>query len=219
MSVNSKMTAIADKIRSLLGSTSKMGLDAMATNLSTLQSQIAAALTTIADKGVSVPSGAVAGNLSALIALLPDKFTNMLRKAVESDGTTPYNGGLGYKENYYMNGITTEATSTNYDITGFIPIMPGDVVRLKNVQVCKLVGSNTKCQIHYYDSSRARVGNTNYLKSPSELSSAWAVVTNAAGDDIVQFTFPTSLSSSRYIRMTCGEITSKSIITINEEIT
>lgn len=33
MSVNSKMTAIADKIRTLLGITGNMGMDAMATNL------------------------------------------------------------------------------------------------------------------------------------------------------------------------------------------
>lgn len=33
MSVNSKMTAIADKIRALLGITGTMGMDAMANNL------------------------------------------------------------------------------------------------------------------------------------------------------------------------------------------
>ena len=118
-----------------------------------------------------------------------------------------------------MNGSTTEAASTNYDVTGFIPIRTGDVVRLKNVQLCKLVGSNTKCQIHYYDSSFGRIGNTDYLKNPSVLSSAWAVVTNTDGTDIVQFTLPTALNASiRYIRMTCGSLTSASIITINEEI-
>lgn len=217
MSVNSKMTAIADKIRGLRGITGQMGLDAMATHLATVQSQISAALTTLSDMGVSVPAGATAGNLSALIATLTPRFTNVLRKAVDSSGN-PYNGGKGFKENYYMNGSTTEAASTNYDITGFIAIMPGDIVRLKNVQLCKLVGSNTKCQIHYYNSSFARVGNTEYLKNPTVLSAAWSVVTNADGSDIVQFTFPSSLSSSRYIRMTCGELTDASIITINEEI-
>lgn len=39
MSVNSKMTAIADKIRSLLGLTGIMGLDAMANNLGTAVSE------------------------------------------------------------------------------------------------------------------------------------------------------------------------------------
>lgn len=40
MSFNSKMTAIADKIRSILGISGTMGLDAMATNLGTVQNSV-----------------------------------------------------------------------------------------------------------------------------------------------------------------------------------
>lgn len=40
MSVNSAMTAIADKIRALLGISGTMGLDAMATNLTTAQNEV-----------------------------------------------------------------------------------------------------------------------------------------------------------------------------------
>lgn len=40
MSVNSKMTEIADKIRSLLGINGKLGLDAMATNLETANTEV-----------------------------------------------------------------------------------------------------------------------------------------------------------------------------------
>ena len=56
MSVNSKMTAIADKIRSLLGITGAMGLDAMATNLETEQTNVASAFSAVGDKGGTVPS-------------------------------------------------------------------------------------------------------------------------------------------------------------------
>ena len=42
MSVNTKMTALADKVRSLLGLTGKLGLDAMATNLTTANTEVAA---------------------------------------------------------------------------------------------------------------------------------------------------------------------------------
>lgn len=41
MSVNSKMTSIADKIRSLLGISGKLGLDAMDTNLETANTEVA----------------------------------------------------------------------------------------------------------------------------------------------------------------------------------
>lgn len=70
MSVNSKMTAIAGKIRTLLGLSGTMGLDAMASNLDTAQgevdnqanliSQISAALAGKASGGSGdgiVPSG------------------------------------------------------------------------------------------------------------------------------------------------------------------
>lgn len=67
MSVDSKMTAIADKIRGLLGLTGEMGLDAMATNLTTEQANIDAALSAIANKGVTVPDGSTSDALAALI--------------------------------------------------------------------------------------------------------------------------------------------------------
>lgn len=70
MSVNSKMTAIADQIRALLGLTGTMGLDEMATHLGTEQSNVTAALAAIADKGVTVPDGSNSDSLAALIAAI-----------------------------------------------------------------------------------------------------------------------------------------------------
>lgn len=70
MSVDSKMTAIADKIRGLLGLTGEMGLDAMATNLGTEQANVTAALTALAEKGVDVPAGSNSNALVGLIAAI-----------------------------------------------------------------------------------------------------------------------------------------------------
>ena len=72
MSVNSKMTAIADKIRALLGLSGTMGLDAMATNLGTEQTNIANAFTAVGNKGGTVPSSKVSGNLASAITSIPD---------------------------------------------------------------------------------------------------------------------------------------------------
>lgn len=72
MSVNSNMTAIADKIRALLGLSGTMGLDAMATNLETEQTNIANAFTAVGNKGGTVPSSKVSGNLTDAIASIPD---------------------------------------------------------------------------------------------------------------------------------------------------
>lgn len=71
MSINAKMTAIADKIRSLLGITGTMGLDAMANNLGTVQTNVANAFTTIDNKGGTVPSSKTSGNLVSAIQSIP----------------------------------------------------------------------------------------------------------------------------------------------------
>ena len=79
MSVNSKMTAIAGKIRSLLGITGAMGLDAMATNLGTEQTNVANAFTAVGNKGGTVPSSKVSGNLASAIASIPEGVTVQIK--------------------------------------------------------------------------------------------------------------------------------------------
>ena len=221
MSVNSKMAAIADKIRTLLGISGTMGLDAMSSNLSTVQSHVTSALTALANKGLEVPSGANVKNLAELIALLPSAatYTNMLKKAVDAS-KNPYNGGKGWRENTYLswNGLT-ESSSTNYDVTGWIPAKAGDIIRLKNVQLCKDVNGGSKCLICLVKSDFSAYQSTpNWLTKPSAFTAAWNAVANADGTDVVQFSIPTVCNATAYFRLCCGALTDKSVITVNEEI-
>lgn len=95
--VNEKMTAIADKIRSLLGITGKMGLDAMATNLGTEQTDVENAFTAIGNKGGTVPSSKVSGNLATAINSIPAGVT-VKRKTgkftTRTNGTATVNVGF-----------------------------------------------------------------------------------------------------------------------------
>ena len=75
MSVNSKMTAIADLIRALLGLSGTMGLDAMATNLGTEQTNINNAFSAVNSKGGTAPSSKVSGNLATAINSIPTGVT------------------------------------------------------------------------------------------------------------------------------------------------
>ena len=70
MSVNTKMTAIADKIRSLRGVSGTMGLDAMATHLGNEITGLNAALAALTEKGGTVPDGTKVDGLAALIAAI-----------------------------------------------------------------------------------------------------------------------------------------------------
>ena len=68
MSVNSAMTAIADEIRSILGISGSMGLDAMGTNLGTVRNDLTSAFAAVGNKGGTVPASKVSGNLASAIA-------------------------------------------------------------------------------------------------------------------------------------------------------
>lgn len=67
MSINEKMTAIADGVRALDGSTAALTLDGIAAGLAAEKSHVDAALVAIAGKGVTVPEGSKTASLATLI--------------------------------------------------------------------------------------------------------------------------------------------------------
>lgn len=67
MLVVEKMTAIADKIRVLLGLTGTMGVDAMANNLGTALTELENAYTAVGNKNGTIPAEKTIGNLSSAI--------------------------------------------------------------------------------------------------------------------------------------------------------
>lgn len=71
MSVSEKLTAIANEIRTLSGTTEAKGLDAMATDLQAANAAVTAIGTAIAGKGVTVPDGTSIGGMAALINDIP----------------------------------------------------------------------------------------------------------------------------------------------------
>lgn len=149
----------------------------------------------------------------------PVTYTNVLKNAVDGNDN-PYNSGKGWKADTYLSyDGKTESSSTNYDVTGYIPAKIGDIVRLKNVQLCKSVNNNSKCIVCYFESDKSAMGASAWLVTPASFTAGWNAVTNDAGTDVVQFTITTSLNATLgYIRLCCGTLTDASIITINEEI-
>ena len=98
MSVNSKMTAIADKIRALLGLSGTMGLDAMATNLETEHTNIANAFAAVGNKGGSVPASKVSSNLADAINSISSGVTVQVKTGtVTGVSGTAKTVDLGFK--------------------------------------------------------------------------------------------------------------------------
>lgn len=142
-------------------------------------------------------------------------YTNVLPLAVDSDGSTIYNG-KGYKENIRINSSHVDTTATGWCATGFIPIHAGDVVRFEN---CRITVSTDqeyhRGGIHFFNNSFAYVNNSDFqnFNSNSEFLPVFE-----DGDNIVQITIPNWANNASYMRIVAQKFTSDSIITINEEI-
>lgn len=102
MSVNSKMTAIADKIRTLLGITSNMGLDAMASNIGKAQNEV-----------------------DRQAALIEQIRTVLASKVVDGNGGIIPTG----TKNITENGIYDVTTYANVDVS--INVLPDGITALR----------------------------------------------------------------------------------------
>lgn len=127
MSINSKMTAINDEIRSLLGITGNMGLDAMATNLETANDEVdtqAALIAQIATamggkaQGTGGTSGGTSGGLPSGVSALAFGTISPTSDASSVNITH----GLGTKPNFYLfaevNANYTSSVGTSCVVAG-----------------------------------------------------------------------------------------------------
>lgn len=100
MSVNSAMTAIADKIRAILGISGTMGLNAMSTNLGTMQTNLNSAYTAIGNKGGTVPSSKVSGNLATAINSIPAGATVQIKRGSFTSSVSGTTVNCGFKPDF-----------------------------------------------------------------------------------------------------------------------
>lgn len=148
-----------------------------------------------------LPNGNIGGYKKVENAGGKPLFTNRLPLAIGSDGEV-YNG-TGFKTGYRLSSSGAETQASGFTCTGFIPCKNGDVIRLKGV---KKASDNN--YIIPYNSSFAKNGNIVYGSS---------IVDDGTGTDTLTYTVAINVEPT-YIRISLGEITSDSIITVNEEI-
>lgn len=127
-------------------------------------------------------------------------YKNWVKYAVDSSGAV-YNG-TGYKNGYRLNSSATEKEAVECGHTGFIPITNKSVIRIKNVGLC--TAGYQYC--HVYSSTFVHRGAQQYaeLLTPDD-------------NGIITFTTPDDPSNA-YIRISLGEFSEETIITVNEEI-
>lgn len=158
---------------------------------------------------------------------LQPTFTNVLPMSQNAAGEVQ--NALGYTYTV-ISGAGNETDATNWVSTGFIPVKQNDVLRFKDFGLP--IGASSYCriltykadhtvgsqgQINTYDAANNSTG-MNYIVSPSGGTNT--VVLDDAGTNIVQLTICRP-GTAAYVRFTvpASGVSSKSIITVNEEIT
>jgi hypothetical protein len=131
------------------------------------------------------------------------------------------NGEKGYKTGVRLSlssGGETTSSASNYEVTGFIPVKNGDVIRIKNIDLTNENSTNVVA----YDS------NKNPIKSGSTHGTSLynAFVTNGLeANGVYTSTVSDHWSNSfdegmglAFIRIGSKSITADSILTVNQEI-
>lgn len=155
-------------------------------------------------------------------------YTNVLPLAINSD-KTPFvgaNGERGYKTNTRLGSAGTESTQSGMEATGFISVKYGDILRFKDLTITKGSANASYCYFHLYDSSFTRLtGGYARLDQIADTAYTNGLIKVDANNNFVSFeigyyTFPslTAKDSVVYVRISADEISSASVITINEEI-
>ncbi len=139
-------------------------------------------------------------------------YTNVLPLATTNDGVTIYNADdtPGYKaDTRWSNSSVTEQSQTGTYLTGFIPVTPGNVIRLKN-----FVFNSDNHVVFTWNEGADITGKYSGAQNLTNINTYWNGVVNEQGN-LVQFTFPNN-STIRYIRISCSGIDASSVITVNE---
>ena len=144
-------------------------------------------------------------------------LVNQIPISTDTDGSI-----YGFKTGYRVSSSGEVKSHTGYELTGFIPFKKGDVLR-GNEGIIGLISQNGVAgntgynAISLYDSNKTFIKNVTIARN----NATQAGVTFNNDDS---FVFDSSLNSNvtdavAFIRVTTINITSDSIITVNQEIT
>lgn len=131
-------------------------------------------------------------------------YTNQLPIATDASGAI-YNG-VGYENGYRLNSSAVRKEAAGCGHTGFIPATAGSVLRFKNIAACQ-VGYG---YITYWKADKATAAHAIY----SIVADSFTVDENG----VSSFAIPDN-DNIAYVRLSYGEMSADSIITIDEEIT
>jgi hypothetical protein len=188
------------------------------------------------ETGTLVLSNPTEDVVITIAAIVYTPYTNVLPLAQQGTSTDPYvdatTGAVGYGEGKRSSSSAGAAATfmkaaENVDVTGMIPVKRGDIIRLKNCNM-KVAPANTSygTALSAYDADKKLISAVNFLYN----NIANRVPTVVENGEYVQFTLEpleawaadtviAGLNNLAYIMIATDDLTSNSIITVNEEIT
>ena len=142
-------------------------------------------------------------------------YTNQVTISTDSDGNV-YNK-TGYKNGYRINSSGSEAALTGYACTGFIPFTKGQTIRLGGDGI---TFADYGCMMMFYDENKKYLSNSgiDYSKVGKETYGAWTEEKNSVFCLKVESTYPTTMGTKGYIRISAKGAGANMIVTLNEEI-
>jgi len=167
-------------------------------------------ISSTAVSGGTISIANVTGNIviTAVADVSGPAYTNRIPLSKDASGNA-FNGGQGWKTGYRLGGDGTEKALSDIEVTGFIPIVYGDTIYMKNI-----TDDGTHI-MGVYNSSHVKIGTRTFTNIFGGAVSG-QVLSMVVND---KWATETSVNSDvAYLRVSATEITADSIITVNEPI-
>ena len=135
--------------------------------------------------------------------------------AINADGTK-YNGGQGWKTNARLNSSGAESTSnaTGLEVTGFMPVTENDTVYFKNI-----VWADTGCYFAWYTADFTCIKSESVTALPKNYGAVYSDAGQLGSLEMSQLNKYYGVSGEiKWFRISAEEITSGSIITVNQPV-